>query len=119
MKPIMANLNRGDVILVLFPDSNLRTAKTRPAVVVQADNLRTGLNQFVVAMITSRMDRAGHRSRFVVLRNDATGKQAGLLKDSVVMTDNLATVFGTAIHRQIGTIPMTGIDESLRHTLGL
>jgi mRNA interferase MazF len=119
MKPTMANLSRGDVILVLFPDSNLRTAKTRPAVVVQADNLSTGLNQFVVAMITSRMDRAGHRSRIVVLKNDPAGKQAGLLKDSVVMTDNLATVFGSAISRRIGTVVMAGIDEALRHTLGL
>ena len=35
--------NRGDVVLVLFPDSNLRTAKRRPALVVQADNLGTRL----------------------------------------------------------------------------
>jgi mRNA-degrading endonuclease toxin of MazEF toxin-antitoxin module len=32
---------RGDVVLALFPDSNLRTAKPRPVLVVQADNLRT------------------------------------------------------------------------------
>lgn len=35
--------NRGDVVLVLFPDSNLRTAKRRPALVVQADHPGTGL----------------------------------------------------------------------------
>lgn len=33
--------NRGDVVLVLFPNSDLRTAKRRPALVVQADNLGT------------------------------------------------------------------------------
>jgi hypothetical protein len=37
--------SRGNVVLVLFPDSNLRTAKRRPALVVQADNLQTGLSQ--------------------------------------------------------------------------
>jgi mRNA-degrading endonuclease toxin of MazEF toxin-antitoxin module len=36
---------RGDVVLVLFPDSNLRTPKRRPALVIQADNLATGLPQ--------------------------------------------------------------------------
>ena len=97
----------------------MRTAKTRPAVVVQANNLETGLNQVVIAMITSRMDRAGHRSRVVVLKNDPAGKQAGLLKDSIVMTDNLATVFWSAISRRIGTIAMVGIDDALRHTLDL
>ncbi len=35
---------RGDVVLVLFPDSNLLTAKRRPALVIQANNLNTGLN---------------------------------------------------------------------------
>ena len=41
---------RGDVVLVLFPHSDLRTAKTRPAVIVQADHLGTGLPQAIVAM---------------------------------------------------------------------
>ena len=49
---------RGDVILVLFPDSNLLTAKLRPALIVQADNLQTGLPQVIVAIITSKMFRA-------------------------------------------------------------
>ena len=119
MKPTVENLTRGDVILVLFPNSNLRTAKTRPAVVVQADHLATGLKQLVVAMITSRMDRGGHPSRVVVLRNDPLGKRSGLLKDSVVMADNLATVAESAIDRQIGSLTMTEIDQALRNTLAL
>ncbi|MEH1949065.1 MAG: type II toxin-antitoxin system PemK/MazF family toxin [Nostoc sp.] len=54
---------RGDVVLVLFPNSNLTTAKTRPALIVQADNLQTGLPQVIVAMITSQMFRAGYPCR--------------------------------------------------------
>jgi len=54
---------RGDGVLVLFPDSNLRTAKRRPALIIQADSLNTGLSQSIVAMITSNMARAGHPSR--------------------------------------------------------
>jgi mRNA interferase MazF len=42
---------RGDVVLVLFPDSKMSTATRRPVLVVQADNLGTGLAQTVVAMI--------------------------------------------------------------------
>lgn len=59
--------NRGDVVLVLYPDSNLKTAKRRPAVVVQADFLQTGLAQMIVAMVSSNMARAGHPSRVTVL----------------------------------------------------
>ena len=40
--------------------------------------------------------------------------------DSVIMTDNLATVLLKAIHSVIGTIPdMTDVNAALRHTLGL
>ena len=40
---------RGDVVLVLFPNSDLRTAKRRRAL-VQRDNLVSGLEQTIVAM---------------------------------------------------------------------
>jgi len=110
---------RGDVVLVLFPNSDVRTAKTRPALVVQADHLSTGLKQVIVAMITSRMFRASHPSRVVITRSSPEGTQSGLLTDSVVMTDNLATVMSAAIDRVIGALPMTGVDAALRYTLGL
>ena len=111
---------RGDVVLVLFPDSNLRTAKRRPALVVQADNLGTGLPQTIIAMITSNMTRAGHPSRVTLLLKSAEGKEAGILMDSVVMTDNLATVRESEIDRRLGTLSDLGeVDQALRHTLAL
>ncbi len=95
---------RGDVVLLLFPDSNLRTAKRRPALVLQADNLNTGLNQTIVAMITSNMARADHPSRKILLLNTAAGKEAGILMNSVVMTDNLATLREKEIDRALGSL---------------
>jgi mRNA interferase MazF len=113
------NYKRGDVILVLFPHSNLSTAKTRPALVVQATDLNTGLPQLIVAMITSKMFRANHASRVPVFISEKQGLQSGLLSDSVVMTDNLATIFESEISQLIGQIPMSNVDTALRHTLGL
>lgn len=110
---------RGDVVLVLFPNSDLKTAKPRPALVVQANDLQTGLPQVVVCMITGKTFRAGHPSRVLVSLASSEGKQSGLLSDSVVMTDNLATVAETAVERVIGTLPMEIVDSALRHTLGL
>ena len=117
--PPKPNYNRGDVVLVLFPNSNLRTAKTRPALIVQADNLQTGLPQVIVAMTTSRVFRANHPSRVLIEQSTRVGQQSGLLVDSVVMTDNLATVAEAAIDRVIGILPMAGVDPALRHTLKL
>src|ERR1039458_6420173 len=99
------NCRRGDVILVLFPDSNLRTSKRRLALVVQADNLGAGLPQTIVAMITRNMARAGHASRLVVRVDSESAKGSGLLMDPVIMTDNLATFQYSEIDRILGTFP--------------
>lgn len=110
--------SRGDVVLVLFPDSNLRTAKRRPALVVQRDGLNTGLPQTIIAMITSNAARAGHPSRVSVRRATAEGQHSGLLSDSIIMTDNLATVLESEIDRAIGSwADMAAVDVALRHTL--
>ncbi len=113
------NFKRGDIVLVLFPNSDLTTAKTRPAIIVQADNLKTGIPQIIVAMITSQMFRAGHPSRVTILRNSPEGRQSGLLVDSVIMTDNLATIATSAIYRLIGSIPPQNLDIALKYTLNL
>jgi mRNA interferase MazF len=70
-------------------------------------------------MITSNLNRAGHPSRVVILRSTPEGKQSGLLTDSVVMTDNMATVLETEIDRIIGMLPIADIDNALKHTLKL
>ena len=111
---------RGQIVLVFFPNSNLRTAKRRPALVVQADNLGTGLGQTIIAMITSNLARAGHPSRISISLATPEGKASGLLTDSVIMTDNLATVLNMEIDRVLGVLPSMGtVETALRHTLQL
>jgi mRNA interferase MazF len=111
---------RGDIVLALFPDSNLRTAKPRPALVVQAENLGTGLSQVVLAMISSNMARAGHPSRVAISLSTPEGQRTGLQVDSVILSDNLQTVLERRIDRTIGVWPdMAMVDAALRHTLGL
>jgi|SRR5664280_2136193 mRNA interferase MazF len=117
--PLNLMLSRGDVVLVLFPHSDLRTAKPRPALVVQANDLGTDLPQVIVAMITSKAFRANHPSRVLVEYGSPEGQKSGLLADSVVMTDNLATIAEIAIDRVIGKLQMEIIDKALKHTLGL
>lgn len=70
-------------------------------------------------MISGRTFRAGLPSRVTVSLSTPEGRRSGLLTDSVVMTDNLATITETAIDRGIGTLPMARVDTALRHTLGL
>lgn len=116
----MTNCRRGDVVLVHFPNSSLAATKKRPALVVQADALGTGLPQVVVAMISSNLNRRGHPSRVFIARQSPAGAASGLLTDSVVMADNVATVLEGLLERRIGSLAdMTAVDTALRHTLAL
>ena len=75
--PSSPDCKRGDVVLVLFPNSDLRTAKPRPALVVQVDDLKTGLPQIIVAMMSARMFRANHPSRVTILVQSSAGRLSG------------------------------------------
>jgi len=78
------------------------------------------MSQTIVAMITSNMARAGRPSRITVLASSETARRAGLLMDSVIMTDNLATIHYSEIDRVIGIYPgTTELDTALRATLAL
>ncbi len=71
-------------------------------------------------MITSNMVRANHRSRVLVLLNSPEGKQNGLQSDSVVVTDNLATIQEKFIDKVIGRLPkMDSVEIALAHTFDL
>ena len=109
--------NQGDV--VLYPHTVLRTAKKRPALVVQSDNVETGLPQRIVAMITSNVGRTGP-TRVHVRRDSPEGKTMGILTDSVIVADNLATVVDREIDKRIGRCRvMPLVDQALRTILEL
>ena len=111
---------RGDVVLVLFPNSDLKTAKRRPALVIQRDDLNSGLPQIIIAMISSNLARRGHARRIFVSRDSVAGKAAGLRLDSVVMTDNLATVLETELDSILGRLSdLEPVKVALKHTLAL
>ena len=112
------NCNRGDVILVRFPNSDLKTYKKRPALVVQAD-IDTGFSQKIIAMITSNISRSGPTRVFVEKDSDL-GKHMGIIGDSVVVADNLATVLEREIDKVIGNcVETAAVDQALRKVLAL
>ncbi len=116
----MTGLDRGDVVLVWFPNSDLITFKQRPALVVEANNLGTGLPQVLVSMITSNLARRGHPSRVFIPLNSPEANAAGLRTDSIVMTDNLATILDKAVAAKLGHLnDMSRVDAALRTTLDL
>lgn len=110
---------RGDVVLVYFPNSDLRTVRRRPALIVQDESVPVDHPQRVVACITSRTHRHGP-TKLYVSKSSTVGNEMGLLADSVIVIDNLATLPDSAIDRVIGTCAiMSDVDTRLRILFGL
>jgi len=111
---------QGDLVSVWFPDSNLLTVKKRPGIVLQKDNLNTGLDQLISGMVTTNLARRGHGSRIFVDTTTTPGQAAGLVSDSVIMTDNMATVLSSEIHRKLGTYAdLNALKAAIKFTFGL
>lgn len=112
-------MKRGEVALAVFPNTDGLTAKLRPVVIVQADGLDTGLPQVLVAMVTSNLRREGKPFRVFIPLASAEGRASGLLSDSVVMADCVATIAVKAVHRVIGHMDKAALDRALRVALDL
>jgi len=115
----MTAYKRGDVVLVKFPYSDLVSYKRRPALIVQDETVATGLSQRVVIQITSNLDRTGD-TRVLVRKDSPDGQAMGILSDSVIVADHLATVLPREIDKVIGRCTcMPEVETALRRLLGL
>jgi mRNA interferase MazF len=115
----MTPYKKGDTVLVRFPFSDLLRYKKGPALVLQDETVKTGLPQRLVAKITCNLNRTG-KSRVLIEKASAEGKAMGLLHDSVVVVDHIATVEPREIDRKLGTCSdMEQVDQALSVVFGI
>lgn len=115
-------MKRGNVFLVNFPFSSGSGSKLRPALVVQCDHNNQRLSNVSVAAITSVTHRSGEPTQLLIEVATSAGSQSGLVNDSVITCENLATVAENRVTRTIGSLPdheMTQINECLKSSLGI
>ena len=115
-------LARGQVVLVDFPFSGGGRSKLRPALVVQNDRDNARLSNTIVAMISSRVERAPYEPTQVLVEQRSHGKQSGLRVDSVVNCVNLFTLEQSKVLRVLGTFPPSltaQVDAALKAVFGL
>ena len=114
---------KGDVVLVPFPFSDSETLKKRPAVVIQCDSLNRRLDTVIIAQITSNTIRAGmEKSQVLVEIENVEGRRTGLLQDSAVKCETIATLSKNKILKTIGNFSGSlreKLDDSLRAALDL
>ena len=94
--------NPGEIVLAVFPYSNLGASKRRPCVVLaRADTP----DEFVVTYITSVGKAARLPSALPISRNHPQWNLTGLKVDSVIRADKLVTLDLSVIAGAVGTLP--------------
>jgi mRNA interferase MazF len=111
---------RGDIVLVYIPFADLQHVKKRPALVVQDDHASSDPRRLVVAQITSQSSHAHQPTCVTVSLSSPLATGTGLLKDSVIVTDFLATIETDLIYRTLGRLSdLRPVDQALKLALGL
>jgi mRNA interferase MazF len=108
---------RGDVVLIPFPYTDLAATKTRPAVVVSSDRYHAVRSELLLAYVSSQVSKA-HDTIDYVLTDWA---QAGLPKPSFVRP-KIAAIEPSLIVHQVGRLSahdMRQVDGRLRQALAL
>jgi mRNA interferase MazF len=115
-----AALQRGDVVLVPFPFTDLRTEKLRPAVITSVDPQKTDV---IIAFISSVVSPGELSETDYLLRQDNPDfAQTGLKKASTFRMRKLLTIERSKIIRRLGRVSpaiQKELDISLRQAVGL
>ena len=91
--------NRGDVVLVPFPFTDLRGQKVRPALILSNDGYNAATRDVILAMITGNVTAAMRPGDYLL----TNWQSANLVAPSIVRA-KLTTVLDSRIHRVIGQL---------------
>jgi mRNA interferase MazF len=112
-------MNRGEVVLVDWPYSDLTGSKLRPAIVVQADFLNGVIDDTIYVQITGT--RHGIPDTEVEI-DPAVEPASGLVKTSYASCNNLLTRDQAIVHHTLGILSdarMRQVGDCLKMVLEL
>ncbi|MEJ0090325.1 MAG: type II toxin-antitoxin system PemK/MazF family toxin [Limisphaerales bacterium] len=101
--PSTTPYKRGDVVLVPFPFTDLRTAKQRPALVISPDSFNSSHDDLLVAAVTSHVPATLTSDEFAIPPSDLPA--CGLPKPSIIKLLKLVTLHRRLVVRRIGGLP--------------
>jgi mRNA interferase MazF len=111
--------DRGKIILVPFPFTDLSSQKIRPAVIISRQKPRA--SDVIVAFVSS-VPLSASKSHVVIPITHADFKKTGLKKHSTVRCDKLATLDKAIVLGEIGALSSSlsrNMDLAIRHALSL
>ena len=113
---------RGEIVLVPFPFTDLSQQKARPAVVLSPRRFNERSPDVILAAISSRIPATPDEMELVIRRDDPEFAEAGLRVSSVIKGAQLVTMKQSLVHMTLGRIgdrTLRELDERVALALGL
>ncbi len=105
----MAELRRGDVVLVRFPFTDLRATKLRPAIVLASHG-----EDVIVVGVFSVLATDINTTWLLLDERDPSFAQTGLRKSSVAKGEKVAVLHRSVVHAVIGSLSPILLDAVAR-----
>lgn len=113
-------MEKGTIVLTLFPFTDLTSAKRRPAVVISKTSIEKA--DVIVAFISSVIPNKLSETDLFFDINGKYFPNSGLKKSSVIKLDKLATLNKSIFTGELGLVngvTLSEIDKKLKIALGL
>lgn len=102
-------LQRGNVVLVTFPFTDLSGSKKRPAIVLQNETSRS--LDLILAFISSVVPESPGSTEVVLTPKMKDFALTGLKVPSVIRLDKLATIERRLVARKLGSVTQTYLKQ--------
>src|SRR5688572_28077153 len=110
--PSTTSYKRGDVVLVPFPFTDLKTVKQRPALSISADVFNSTRDDVVVVAITSQVPAKLATDEFPIPPNELAG--CGLPKPSMLWLNKVVALHQRLVIKRIGNFLATTLETVIR-----
>lgn len=99
----MIPFNKGDVILIPFPFTDLSATKQRPALIISSDQFNNKHNDVVAMAVSSQIPSQIPEEEYLL--SSADMKTSGLPRKSVIKLGKVITINQSLIIKKLGKIP--------------
>ena len=99
----MTSYERGDVVLIPFPFTDLSTFKQRPAIIISSNQFNSDHQDVIAVAVTSHLPELLASSDYPLEAADL--KSAGLPKASLVKLGKIVTLDQRLIRKKLGVLP--------------
>ena len=116
--PSTTRYKHGDVVLVPFPFTDLRSSKQRPALVISSNQFNSVRDDLLLAAITSQIPADLATDEFLIPPTALIA--CGLPKPSLIRLLKLITLHRSLVVKRIGSLPdpaMSQVSSRIRELL--